>query len=184
MKILLLALMLLSSFIIYGQDINEIIEPNKYYDFVVIIDCIENLKTNDSRYIIQNSTPFRDIVTNENLKLNSRILYEIKYEYSLLNDSNALVRKPIDTIFVELTSNQLDSIYLLCTILFGKYSFPALSDYENIAHPIINDGEVLIVTFDLYYRGDLYIRKFKNPNYNNNLNELMNYLVFLIDVGN
>ena len=125
----------LLSILIFGQ-VND--KEKIEYDYSLIVDCEDGLCANDFKFII-NPEPFR------------KCMFYISYEYkndSLTKEKNReILRIPLDTLKIELSTTQLDTIYSLTKRLFIIPEKPKKYDSKKFYPPMIYDGISAIVKF-------------------------------------
>lgn len=161
-----------------GQNIDKSIY--RYYDFNIVVDFNELLFTPDSKFMLRNVGYYDDKGTNSRQKLAPNKLYKINYRYDSDTGMFDIKRIPTDTLITTLTDNDMDSLFALTTDLFDLSGIKNETHHKISPPPIIYDGAVVEVIFDLGYKGDYYSVEIKVPDENFAFLRLNNFLEVLI----
>lgn len=129
----------------FAQDI-----IHRVYDFSIIVDYQNLSFENDYKFIYDRAYGNNELQTVDTLKL-------ISFEY--LNYE----RKAVDTLEITLSRRQADSLYMLSANNFDLKGVKNISKSLIPFPPPTYHDYIVELTFDLGFRGDLYIRKFKMP---------------------
>lgn len=140
---------------------------HRFYDFGIEIDFHHGLLEDDYKIIFPNG-----IAKHHHLKKNT--LYWINYTYGQERNRTA-----IDTLKIELSRGQMDTIFKLTKKQFTIRLEQNLSKYEIPLPPIVNDGMIVNLIFDLQFRGDKYMKEFGTPLLDEQFMELFEFIQHL-----